>query len=313
MIVTTRFPDLPPRPETAANAAFRRSFQARWGRENVVFLAQARRVETPTLPSALSLKLVDRGAATVLVGRRSVLLEPGAALVVNEGDPYAVSIASMAPVHCFSVHFRPGLADEVAVARRQGWDQALDRGPQPAPGSAPLLNDHLRRLPATLLALLEAVRARALDGERDGQAYEALFVALLDELLGQDEDERTRQLALPALRPGTREELARRAGWAHDFIHSHFADPITLDQIAEAARLSKFHLLRAFRQLYGATPHAVLQARRAAVAARLLRDPAADLTTVAEAAGFGSRWSMQRALRRHCGGTGRTLRETGPA
>ena len=46
MIVTTRFPDLAPRPETAANAAFRRRFAARWARENVVFLASTRRFDS---------------------------------------------------------------------------------------------------------------------------------------------------------------------------------------------------------------------------------------------------------------------------
>jgi len=306
MIVTTRFPDLPPRPETVANAAFRRSFAARWGRENVVFMASTRRVETPPLPSALSVKLVLQGAATFELGRRRVLVEAGQCLVVNEGERYAVSIASDQPVQSFSLHFRPGLAVEVAAARREPWERALDG--DAALRAAPQLCDALQTPSPALLQLLGAVRERALAGERDGEAYEALFIATLDRLLADDEGLRSRCETLDAVRPATRAELARRAGWARDYIHSNYAEPITLAQIAEAARLSKFHLLRAFRQVYGATPHALLTARRAEVAARLLAKPDADLTAVAEAAGFGSRWSLQRALRRHCGATGRALR-----
>lgn len=307
MIVTTRFPDLPPRPETAANAAFRRSFAARWGRENVVFMASTKRVETPPLPSALSVKLVQQGAATFEIGRRRVLVESGRCLVVNEGERYAVSIASDQAVHSFSMHFRPGLAAEVAAARCERWERALDREPVLAQ-PPPRLNDALRVPSPALLQLLAAVRERAVAGEREGEAYEALFIATIDRLLTDDEAQRSRHEAIDAVRPATRAEIARRVGWAHDYIHSNFAEPITLVQIAEAARLSKFHLLRAFRQVYGATPHAVLTARRAEVATRLLADPDADLAAVAEAAGFGSRWSLQRALRRHCGATGRALR-----
>ena len=128
MIVTTRFPDLAPRPETSANAAFRREFAARWARENVVFLASTRRFDSQPLPAALSIKLIEQSAATLEVERRRVRVEAGQAVVVNEGERYAVSIASDQPLRCLSVHFRPGLAGEVAAARREPGGAALARG-----------------------------------------------------------------------------------------------------------------------------------------------------------------------------------------
>lgn len=311
MIVTTRFPDLPPRPETSANAAFRRRFEARWGRENVVFLASTRRVETPELTAALSVKLVDSGSATLQVGRRRVLLEPGRCLVVNEGERYSGSIASTQPVRCYSVHFRPGLAVEVAQARRCGWPQALDPGSHGVPAATPRFGDQLRTPSPALQQALDTIRRLAAAGETDGEVFEAPFIALLDRLLADDHDANARLQALDAVRASTRAELGRRAAWAHDFIHSHYAEPTTLDQVAAAAHLSKYHLLRVYRQVYGMTPHAALQARRAEVAQGLLARGERDLAAVADAAGFGSRWAMQRALRRHCGATGRRLRGPG--
>lgn len=311
MIVTTRFPDLPPRPETAANAAFRRQFAARWARENVVFIATTRRVDTPPLPAALSVKLVEQGAATLEVGRRRVLLEAGRCLVVNEAETYAVSIASTAPVRCFSVHFRPGLAAEVAQARREPWERALARGNEAAARATPLFGDQLRTPSAAVRQMLDTIRQLALAGERAGDAYEAPFIALLDRLLADDRAARAQLDTLDAVRPATRAELGRRAAWAHDFILSHYTEAITLDQIAEAARLSKYHLLRTYHQVYGTTPHSALRARRAEAAQALLRHGTGDLAAVAETVGFGSRWAMQRALRRHCGATGRALRRRG--
>lgn len=311
MIVTTRFPDLPPRPETAANAAFRRRFAARWGRENVVFIASTRRVETPPLPAALSVKLVDAGEAALEVGRRRVLLEPGRWLVVNEGETYCCSIASVHPVRSYSVHVRPGLAAEVAQARGSPWPRALDHGAGPAPAATPRFGECLRLPSPALRQAMETIRRLALSGETDGEVYEVPFIVLLDRLLADDHDARVRLEALEAVRPATRAELGRRAALAHDFICSHYAEPTSLDQIAAAACLSKYHLLRVYRQVYGLTPHAALQARRAEVARALIERGGDDLAGVAESAGFGSRWAMQRALRRHCGASGRKLRAAG--
>jgi AraC family transcriptional regulator len=308
VIVTTRFPDLAPRPETSANAAFRREFAARWARENVVFLASTRRFDSQPLPAALSIKLIEQSAATLEVERRRVRVEAGQAVVVNEGERYAVSIASDQPLRCLSVHFRPGLAGEVAAARREPWGRALARGHDTGSRATPMFRDHLRAPSPALLRCLSAIRDLVLAGECDGDVYEAPFVALLDQMLADEQTECAQLETLDAVRPGTRCELGRRAGWAHDFILSNYAEPIALDDIAAAAHLSKYHLLRTFRQVYGATPLALLRSRRAQAAAELLRAGADDLAVVAECAGFGSRWAMQRALREHCGATGRALR-----
>lgn len=295
MIVTTRFPDLPPRPETTANAAFRRRFAERWARDNVVFMASTARVETPPLVSALSVKLVEQGAAGIVLGRRHLLLEPGQALVVNEGERYAVSIAATRPVRCFSVHFRPGLAAEVAAARRAGWTQALDGAA--APGPAPHFIDQLQAASPALRQRLDAIAALARCGERDDAAFEAPFVALLELLLAGNDRALSRLERLDAVRAGTRAELGRRAGWARDFILGNYAEDIALADIAAAAHLSKYHLLRVFHQVYGVTPHALLRERRAHAAAALIEGGEHDLAAVAVAAGFGSRWSMQRGPR----------------
>lgn len=309
MIVTTRFPDLPPRPETSANAAFRRAFAARWGRENTVFLASARQFESMPLRASLSIRLLESGSAHLGVGRRQLLLEAGQCLVVNEGEVYAVRIASTEPARGLSLHFRPGLAADVAAARRAGWDAALDGGAAAPSPDAPLLRDDLHAPSPALRQRLAAVVAQVQQGELDGVAYEQMFIAVLDQLLADDEGHRCQAgQALHAVRATTRDELRRRAGWASDFIHSHYAEPMALDDIAAAARLSKYHLLRVFHRVYGHTPLAMLRQRRAEAAQALLHEGEHDLAAVAASVGFGSRWAMQRALRQHYGATGRALR-----
>jgi AraC-like DNA-binding protein len=313
MIVTTRFPDLQPHPGNAAHAEWLRRFAERWGRENVVFMASARQVHSPPLRAALSLKCIESGTATLFVNGRRVVVPAGRSLLVNRGDTYEVQIHEPAPMRCFSVHFRPGLAAQVAAARRHGWDAALDdegaAAAHPGHDADPHFVAGLHTPAPPVLQGLRQVRALAAAGVNDEAAFEAPFIALLDALLDQDSTRRSRARATQALRPATREELARRAALAHDFIVEHHAEPIDLAQIAAAAHLSKYHLLRVFARCYGATPHALLQAHRAQVAMRLLREaPDRPLEAVAQDAGFGSRWTMQRALRRHSGSSATALR-----
>jgi transcriptional regulator GlxA family with amidase domain len=119
---------------------------------------------------------------------------------------------------------------------------------------------------------------------------------------------RRRAENLASVRPGTRAELSRRIGWATDYILSNYAEPIALDDIASAAHLSKFHLVRLFRQVHGTTPHDYLQRKRAQAARRLIEDGSMELNEVAAIAGFGSRWSMFRHLHRCFGASGTKLR-----
>lgn len=310
MIVTTQFPDLPPTPETASNAGFRKRFFSRYGRENSVFVACARQAAYGPLPTALSFKTVLRGSAALTIGRRRLLLEPGLFLIVNAGDAYSVAIDSPDPVKCLSVHFRPELAAEVAQAQGMDWRAALAQEGDAA--SVPDFRETLTRLEPALQQHVLHLAASVQPGRQaDLVALEQALIALLQAMLqGQARRQREFLSHVPALRPSTRKELLRRIDWAADFMLSHYVDAITLDDIAQAAHLSKFHLLRAFQQVHQRTPHQFLRARRVEVAQRLLGDRRWDLETVATAAGFGSRWSMQRALRLHLGATGSSLRET---
>ncbi len=189
VIVTTRFPDLPPGPETAVNAEFRARFRAGWGRVDSVFLARTARAEIEPLPSAWSIKLVLEGSAELRLGRRRLRLEPGRFLLVNPGQTYGVRIDE--PTLCFSLHFSPTLAREVAASQGLGWDAALD-GREVAP--EPLWREQLQRDDdGALQPWLGRIRARVA-GAAAG-AHEEDFVELLARLLARECRERYRMLS----------------------------------------------------------------------------------------------------------------------
>ena len=74
----------------------------------------------------------------------------------------------------------------------------------------------------------------------------------------------------------------------HDHIDLHYAEPLTLGDLAALVRMSKFHLVRAFRAAYGETPMRYLTRRRIERAQDLLRSANLTVTEVCMLVGFSS-------------------------
>lgn len=92
------------------------------------------------------------------------------------------------------------------------------------------------------------------------------------------------------------------------FIENHFAEPITLDDIATVAGVSRYHLSRVFGIAFGHTVIGYLRARRLAEAARQLARGAPDILTVALDAGYNSHEAFTRAFRDQFGLTPEAIR-----
>ena len=71
---------------------------------------------------------------------------------------------------------------------------------------------------------------------------------------------------------------AQKALW---YIESHFASALTLDEIADVACVSRFHLVRAFAAATGFSVMRYVRARRLSEAARALAAGAPDILHVA--------------------------------
>lgn len=306
MILTT-LPDLAPRPQTEANAEFRRRFYARWGRENAVVCGRAVHAEYAEFAQTLSIKMAAGGRERYFLARREVAVDDDNFLVLNEGARYGsllrAALPGGPPAWTFAVFFRPGMQREVAAARAQRLGAALDApgsagsasGVAPSPvGFAEHLRPHGGALSQRLRHLAGAVQA----GERDELWLEEQCTALLDATLDAEAAPRPDAGA----RAAQRTELQRRLRVAADFIESHYTEPLTLERMAEVACLSRYHFVREFARAFGLSPHAWLTRKRARAARRclreVLREGSVDREMLAFHCGFGSRWALMRALAR---------------
>ena len=75
---------------------------------------------------------------------------------------------------------------------------------------------------------------------------------------------------------------------AKDLADAHYAEPLTVADLAAAARLSPAHFSRSFRRTFGESPHRYLLSRRLERAASLLRSTDWSVARVGTSVGFSS-------------------------
>jgi AraC family transcriptional regulator len=92
------------------------------------------------------------------------------------------------------------------------------------------------------------------------------------------------------------------------FIESHFADDISLGDVAEVAGVSRYHVTRAFGEATGLSVMRYVRGRRLSEAAKSLANGAPDILGVALDAGYGSHEAFTRAFRDQFGPAPETVR-----
>ena len=102
--------------------------------------------------------------------------------------------------------------------------------------------------------------------------------------------------------------VTSRALW---YIESHLSGDLSLEAIADAVGVSRFHLSRAFGTTVGCALASYVRTRRLSEAARALAGGAPDILAVALNSGYGSHEAFTRAFRQQFGVTPEQVREHG--
>jgi AraC-like DNA-binding protein len=183
---------------------------------------------------------------------------------------------------CRTLHLHPeisrGLAEEIASFRSS--PHIAFRGPIVADPDMAQDFLHLHRL-----------------CEKHGSSLErqTLFLSFLAKLLARHAETR-----LEISRPAREPSAVRRA---REYLDEHLLDKVTLEDLATAAGITPFRLLRAFRHAFGLTPHAYqLQARVRAAHALIVRHTA-PLADIALTTGFADQAHLTRVFKSVMGAT----------
>ncbi|MBQ7464072.1 MAG: helix-turn-helix transcriptional regulator [Lachnospiraceae bacterium] len=96
---------------------------------------------------------------------------------------------------------------------------------------------------------------------------------------------------------GRQQEYSDKFFGICEYINSHFAEDLTLEDTAEMAGFSKFHFARLFKQFTGRTFYRYVNIRRIENAEILLSDPQITITEAATRSGFSSVPSFVRMFK----------------
>src|SRR5262245_13736819 len=92
------------------------------------------------------------------------------------------------------------------------------------------------------------------------------------------------------------------------YIENNFAGELVLDEIANVAGVSRYHVSRAFGEAIGRRITGYVRGRRLTEAAKALASGATDILTVALEVGYGSHEAFTRAFREQFGLTPESVR-----
>ena len=260
---------------------------------------------TPGLP--LSLKCMFNGRALYRIDRAEFAVDDGGYLILNNRQPYSIKIASPTRVETFVLWFPNGWEQEVSRGLTLSADRLLA---EPATiGASASFFERYTPHDGTVSPKVHALRAAFKGNEIiDDEWLEEKLRELLASMLRTQGVIRRETDDLPAVRASTREELWRRVNRARDFLHAHLGSPIRLSEVAAAACLSPFHLLRTFQAAFRQTPHQYLNHCRLERAKFLLEKTRIPVTSICLDCGFTSLGSFSALFHKSCGMSPRAWR-----
>lgn len=226
---------------------------------------------------AVCVAIVLEGSFQYRTTQGTATLVPGSVLLGNHQHCFECGHEHVAGDRCLSFLFDPNSFDTILRAI-----PGVRRSAFTVPRLPPL---------APLAPLIAAADVARLDG--DTAALEACGLELAGQVVAVLSDADSRRAA--SFRDRRRITAALRR------IELGFQEPLCLSDLAEEARMSRYHFLRTFREVAGVTPHQLLLRTRLHRAAVALRRSAQPVLDVALESGFADLSTFNRQFRRAMG------------
>ena len=235
-----------------------------------------------------------RESGQYVLNNRKVTVSDSHFYILNPGDQLEIDLRKKNALQTFLVAFDQTFVNQAFQVAISSDGPLLDDEPRETsdtsfvPSVPFLMNAQINRL---LYSILQS-------SEEDEILAEILlgFFPLLD-------DTRNRLENLTAVKHSTREEICRRIFVAEEFMREHLSETISLDQIAAAACMNRFHFLKRFKEMRHTTPHQYLTKLRLERSYHQLKAGGISVSEACYAVGFQSPASFSHLFKRRYGCT----------
>jgi AraC-like DNA-binding protein len=237
-------------------------------------------------------------------GHAACKLEDEVFIALNAGHLLTTRGRRDANACLLSVYFAPDLLSEALAALAPADRDLLLACSQ---DETFRLFEHMRESDRSLASVMRYIAHHICAGIDDPLWYEEQVSFLLRRLLAHEIALARTVANMTHMKSWKRRETFVRLARVTDLIHSCYERPLTIEELAEAAHWSRFHMMREFKAVHGLSPYEHLQRRRTQTAARLLCTTDLSVAEIAERTGFHVR-TLVRRLRRSRGLGARALR-----
>lgn len=243
--------------------------------------------------------VVEQGCAELQTPHHHELLQPGDAYFVNAGILHLNRAAGESEAVCLHVHqFDRSLVASTGLVSR--------RYVSPVENALAFEAQIFRGSRSEDRGLIHAVRSAFAAAEEDASGWEmAVSLYLTDawrHLYHLSAHERRITSA------DGREDILRIKSML-SFIHSHYDQPVTVEEIARSAGICERECFRCFARVLDTTPKAYLTKYRVSAATRLLSETPLSITEIAYRCGFANSSYFGKVFHQMLGCTPRQFRK----
>lgn len=246
------------------------------------------------------------GASQVTIDGKPALIKDGCFFLSNPNQYYTLEIHQSNPAETFNIHFGDHFAEQVFQSINLSPEKMLDDTFKTA--DAIEFCNRLCLQSPEISAIIAEVHRLKLTGAR----LEEKLADLVHELLIQERLLQVQSKAIPVVKSSTRSEIHRRLVSATDYIYSYYDRDLSLDELASASCLSKFHFLRLFKIVHQKTPYQFINEVRVQKGKSLLAHSALGVSEISRSVGFKDASSFSRMFFQQTGVYPSTFRGSQP-
>jgi AraC family transcriptional regulator len=261
------------------------------GWPNVILNAQSSNIYRDNIKGPLSIFTNLSGKSIVEVRGKRAVVNEGFFFVTNQAQHYTLQIEGT-KTETFNIHFGEHFAEGILGSASAKVDNLVEGGKTSLPLDQVNLYNKLHGCDPIFRQLILEIKGAEGDKlyEEEKLSEIMLYLLKLNSRIKKSESQ------IPVIKHATREEIQKRLHHATDYIYSFYDQNISLDDLAAAACLSKFHFLRLFKTLYRQTPHQFITAVKIEKAKSMLKNNSDDVSRIAKSLGFDNSSSFSRTF-----------------
>jgi AraC-like DNA-binding protein len=246
--------------------------------------------------SNFSIKYVIEGKEAYILNGKRYSATTGQYLLVNNGR--AVETTPECNSEAISIFLDMDLISEVYDGLQQKEEQLLDNfGPSGAPSDVAFFENafsHNDSLGATLKKLHKQITS---EKKKKHDFTSETYYSLAESLIASQQHVHRDIGNIQKARQETREELYKRVLIARDFLRDLSTETFDFDALSHACMLSKYHLIRSFKTVFGVTPYQYFITCKIQHAKKELSATQFSITEVAYRCGFNDIYSFSKTFR----------------